>query len=973
MTFSIITPAFNQLDWLRLCIASVADQVTGEDASRGKLKAVSCKDGNLGKRIITQVDSERPSPNADLLSAVQSPLAIEHIIQDGGTPGVIEFFQKLIPELGLELLPIGGDEVLRAGKPGYTLILHSGPDAGMYDAINKGITHMTGDLWAWINCDEQYLPRTLPYVAEWFDRHLKVDILCGDALLTDEEGAALSYRRIIPPNWRHTRLVHLSSLSCTSFYRRSIVESGGVFDTSWRSIGDAEWMARLISQGVKIGACRKLLSSFAFTGQNTSQTPLAREEAGKWCGMSDAPSPWFTLPTIWIHRVRKWLAGSYRLKSVHYALYQKNTVGRVVCSAGSVGWGWPSVEGANRNQKSENGRLVEERGCEPEEIFILGTPLLATTSDDLGERLVSHARHGTTPLAVDFANTHVVTMRRHDWEFARLTESIDLVVPDGMPLVWAMNWKGAGLKDRIYGPTFTRKFLESCPSGLTHYLVGGSEECGQKFRERMMALNPSLNFVGSYHGKCSREGMLQNDEAVLEELREKRPDFMWVGLGAPKQYGWIHRVKPKLNHGVLLAVGFAFDVNAGMKPDAPAWMQSLGLTWLYRMANEPRRLVGRYLKWNSLFLWYSALDVLQTDRKSTAIRGEKFNKWKLLFRKYGLKMVDLFASEITDCISGKKLGRGLVIGWRGAPRVIGHPGLPPLIPRFLRQKRLTYWKQKIGFTTHPAPNYAKLNDAIFSEPALANPKVMNLLIAHEAGEKFDRVRQWWSGICPEENLWVAFGGTREQFESLNYPRKIFIDDPKLRKTDNQREKQCYAGIFRSMAEIVEVERADYIYLCEYDHLPLISDLNERQVDAMRQDGADVMGHWLYRVDGTGHYHELYHESDPAYFAFWRSLSRRENHSVILSMFGSGSFWTREAFLAVATRKQTLECYLELYLPTLAHHLGFRVRGWSEENHLISNLPSPSISMEEARKRDCWTVHPVKGLSKKAEKLKILTR
>ena len=103
---------------------------------------------------------------------------------------------------------------------------------------------------------------------------------------------------------------------------------------------------------------------------------------------------------------------------------------------------------------------------------------------------------------------------------------------------------------------------------------------------------------------CSSDGVLQDDKMVLEELREKRPDFIWVGLGTPKQYAWISRIKPMLEHGALLAVGFAFDVNAGMKQDTPLWMQGLGLGWLHRMASEPQRLLGRYVKYNSLFLWY---------------------------------------------------------------------------------------------------------------------------------------------------------------------------------------------------------------------------------------------------------------------------------------------------------------------------------------------------------------------------------
>jgi N-acetylglucosaminyldiphosphoundecaprenol N-acetyl-beta-D-mannosaminyltransferase len=239
----------------------------------------------------------------------------------------------------------------------------------------------------------------------------------------------------------------------------------------------------------------------------------------------------------------------------------------------------------------------------PVTIPVLGTPLACTSYAELSRFLLSRC-HSPGPFAVDFANTNIVTMRRHDPAFRELGETMDLLAPDGMPLVWCMNRKGAGLKDRVYGPIFTREFLASAPAETTHYLVGGSEQCGELFRQRMLALNPEIRFVGSYHGRCSADGVLDDDAGVLDDLVAKRPMFVWVGLGTPKQYHWIARVKPRLSSGVLLAVGFAFDVNAGTKRDAPLWMQRAGLTWLFRMASEPDRLVSRYFKWNTLFLWY---------------------------------------------------------------------------------------------------------------------------------------------------------------------------------------------------------------------------------------------------------------------------------------------------------------------------------------------------------------------------------
>ncbi|MEI6377092.1 MAG: glycosyltransferase, partial [bacterium] len=320
MTISIITPAFGQLDWLRMCIASVADQ--NQSLKQGSWKM---EDGSFGgdAPAAQKIEEGTQSPISNLLSPARSPLAIEHIIQDGGTPGIEEFAR----EMGVELMLRYGGELVSdlqtfellhfRTASGYTLRVFKEPDAGMYDAINKGIARISGDLWAWLNCDEQYLPGTLAYVTKWFSRHPETDILCGDALLTDEKGYALSYRRIVTPSWLHTRLVHLASLSCASFYRRSIVNRGGLFDIQWRSIGDAEWMARMLKAGIRVKACGHLLSIFAFTGQNTSESPLASKEAAQWLLASDAPAAWMKGPVILAHRFRKLLAGSYRRHMVN--------------------------------------------------------------------------------------------------------------------------------------------------------------------------------------------------------------------------------------------------------------------------------------------------------------------------------------------------------------------------------------------------------------------------------------------------------------------------------------------------------------------------------------------------------------------------------------------------------------------------------------------------------------------------------
>ncbi len=246
---------------------------------------------------------------------------------------------------------------------------------------------------------------------------------------------------------------------------------------------------------------------------------------------------------------------------------------------------------------------------------ILGTPLLITDYSGLGKTCLEWAR-GQRCVALDFANTQIVTMRRHDPAFRDLTSAYDHFPPDGMPLVWCLNRAGAGLRDRVYGPTFMREFLTSAPKDATHYLLGGSEECGAKLRRMFEQLNPGIKFVGSFHGKCQPDGILDGaaEQEVIAEIERLSPDFIWVGFGTPKQQAWVKRHKQLIRRGVILTVGFAFDVNAGMKPDAPAWMQRLGLTWVFRLASEPRRLAGRYLRYNFLFLWYLLRDILGKRR-----------------------------------------------------------------------------------------------------------------------------------------------------------------------------------------------------------------------------------------------------------------------------------------------------------------------------------------------------------------------
>jgi N-acetylglucosaminyldiphosphoundecaprenol N-acetyl-beta-D-mannosaminyltransferase len=243
---------------------------------------------------------------------------------------------------------------------------------------------------------------------------------------------------------------------------------------------------------------------------------------------------------------------------------------------------------------------------------VIGTPLLVTNYDRFHADSLRLTR-GSRAVAVDFANTQVVTMRRSSRKFCALTSPVDLYLPDGMPLIWCMNRQQASLTDRIYGPEFMRRCLTASSPGVRHYLMGGTEECGAKLRATIRGWNPACEVVGSFHGRCDAEGRIDPalEQATLDEINHLRPDYVWVGLGTPKQQLWMSRCRDRLRGGLLLGVGFAFDVHAGLKPDAPMWMQRRGLAWLFRLSSEPRRLGPRYLRYNGLFLWYLLCDGLR--------------------------------------------------------------------------------------------------------------------------------------------------------------------------------------------------------------------------------------------------------------------------------------------------------------------------------------------------------------------------
>jgi glycosyltransferase involved in cell wall biosynthesis len=254
MRFSIITPSYRSSQWLRLCIASVADQ---------------------------------------------SDVQVEHVVQDSCSDD-------------------GTQEWLR-NDPRVRAFIER--DQGMYDAVNRGFQRAEGDLLAYLNCDEQYLPGALKAVHDYFSRRPEVDVVLADTIVTDSQGAYICHRYSLVPR-KHQLWVRFPVLTCSLFIRRRVVYDLGVcLDTRWRDLGDFFWVQAMVKRGLRIGVLRRFTSVFTDTGENMNLKPNAlRERQMKW-EMAPAFVKRAKYLMILLYRLRLAARGSLWQKPFAYSLY----------------------------------------------------------------------------------------------------------------------------------------------------------------------------------------------------------------------------------------------------------------------------------------------------------------------------------------------------------------------------------------------------------------------------------------------------------------------------------------------------------------------------------------------------------------------------------------------------------------------------------------------------------------------------
>lgn len=233
---------------------------------------------------------------------------------------------------------------------------------------------------------------------------------------------------------------------------------------------------------------------------------------------------------------------------------------------------------------------------------VFGVDYCATDYDEASTVLVEegrrHSSYACSALAV-----HGLIEACKDKSFMKAVQGIDMVVPDGQPIRWALNnFYKLGLKDRVYGPDLTLHVLRKADEfGLRVYLYGSTEKTLTKLKKFIIDNFKKITVCG-VHADRFREATDEEDQADILKINESGAHIVLVGRGCPRQEKWVSSHKGKVN-AVMMAVGAAFDFHTGNVKQAPAWMQKNGLEWFFRLVQEPGRLWKRYLTTNSMFVF----------------------------------------------------------------------------------------------------------------------------------------------------------------------------------------------------------------------------------------------------------------------------------------------------------------------------------------------------------------------------------
>lgn len=203
------------------------------------------------------------------------------------------------------------------------------------------------------------------------------------------------------------------------------------------------------------------------------------------------------------------------------------------------------------------------------------------------------------------SNVHTTVTSYEDAEYCAIQNGGIMALPDGGPLSSIGRKRGYKKMDRVAGPSLMEEIFKiSAESGYSHYFYGSTKETLKKLNINLQNNYPGIKIAGM-HSPPFHQMTDEEDETIIKAINDSNPDFIWIGLGAPKQEKWMAMHQGKVN-GLMFGVGAGFDYYASNIKRAPEWMQELNLEWLYRLIQDPKRLFSRYMKTNTKFLWLIA-------------------------------------------------------------------------------------------------------------------------------------------------------------------------------------------------------------------------------------------------------------------------------------------------------------------------------------------------------------------------------
>lgn len=202
------------------------------------------------------------------------------------------------------------------------------------------------------------------------------------------------------------------------------------------------------------------------------------------------------------------------------------------------------------------------------------------------------------------SNVHTTVMAYENKDYCAVQNGGIMAIPDGGPLSSVGRKRGHKQMERTTGPSYMGEILKiSAEKGYRHYFYGSSEETLEKLYQKLTDNYPGIQIVG-IHSPPFRNLTEEEDEAIIKRINEAKPDFVWIGLGAPKQEKWMAAHQGVIK-GFMVGIGAGFDYFAGNIKRAPEWMQKSNLEWLFRLIQDPKRLFRRYMHTNTKFIWYT--------------------------------------------------------------------------------------------------------------------------------------------------------------------------------------------------------------------------------------------------------------------------------------------------------------------------------------------------------------------------------